>query len=237
MDWGSPQDALGKSLTFEDQVHYVIGVTENFNHTSLRREIEPLILDMPDEEYDIVSRIEYIAAKIDGRHVEEALDYIRTAWNDFDTSHPFEYFFHDEQLDQIYKKEESMASISASFALLAIVIACLGLFGFISYMVETRSREIGIRKTLGASISDIISMLSREFIILIVLASLLAWPAAYYLAVRWLEDFPYRIELGVNAALIFIGSGLVALALSMATVSYQSIKAARINPADMIRDE
>jgi len=237
MNWGTPRDALGKSLTFEDQVHYVVGVTENFNHTSLRREIEPLILDMPDEEYDIVSRIEYIAAKVDGQYIDEALDHIRSSWSEFDTSHPFDYFFHDEQLDQIYKKEESMASVSASFSILAIVIACLGLFGFISYMVETRSREIGIRKALGASIADIISMLSKEYVILIMVASLLAWPAAYYLAVRWLEDFPYRIDLGINAALIFIGSGMVALALSMATVSYQSIKAAMINPADMIREE
>ena len=236
LEWDTPRDALGKSFEYDRQQHYVIGVTENFNHTSLRRKIEPLILDMPDDEYDIVSDIEYIAVKINGQKVEEVLDYIRSVWQEFDGTHPFEYFFHDQRLNRIYQREESMASITASFSILAIIVACLGLFGLASYTLEKRTREIGIRKALGASIPDIVSLLSREFLLLVLVSNLLAWPVIWFAASEWLENFPYRVELGTNAFLIFAGAGTGVLLISLLTVSYQSIKAALINPAETIRD-
>ena len=236
LDWESPQEALGKSFKYDEQVHQVVGVTENFNHTSLRRELEPLVIDMPDEDYGIVSNIEYIAVRINGENIRPALDYMDKTWKEFDTSHPFEYFFHDERLDRIYQREKAMGSITASFSVLCIIVACLGLFGLASYSTEIRQKEIGIRKTLGAPVSKIVALLTKDYLMLVLVANVIAWPIAYYLSQNWLKEFPYRIDFGIESWMIFAGSGLLALLISVITISYQSIKAALINPAETIRD-
>ncbi|MDX1672152.1 MAG: FtsX-like permease family protein [Balneolaceae bacterium] len=238
MNWGSPEEAVGKSIIYNDDLYYVIGVTENFNHTSLYRDIEPLVINMPSEGDDqIAAKIKHIAVKFNGDDPQGVLDFLEEKWSEFDQYHPFEYFFHDQELDEIYKAETAMGNIAALFTILCIVVACLGLFGLASFTTETRTREIGIRKALGATALRIISLISKEFVILVVLANIIAWPVSWYLANWWLSDFPYRIDLGNNFLFIVLMSGLAALIVSVLTISYHSMKAASLNPADTIRNE
>ncbi len=236
LGWNSPDDALGRSIVYSDQTHYVIGVTENFNHTSMRREIEPLVLKMPEGETTIVSRISYLSVRINPEQISSSLNYIEEIWDEFNTVHPFEYAFHDEELDAVYESEAAIGKVSASFALLSVFIACLGLFGLASYTTETRTREIGVRKAMGATTGHILALISKEFIYLIVAANLVAWPMAWYFVHRWLSDFPYRIDMGGSLLWIFFGVAVIAVIVSFIAVGYQSVKAARINPAEAVRN-
>ena len=152
----------------------------------------------------------------------------------FVSSYPFSYSFFDEEFEKVYFTEQRMGRIFGAFAILAIFIACLGLFGLVAFAAVQRTKEIGIRKVMGASDSKIFLLLSKEFIRWVLLANLIAWPIAYFAMNKWLQNFSYRIHLGISAFLI---SGGTALLIAYFTVSYQSIKSARSNPIDSIRYE
>ena len=147
---------------------------------------------------------------------------------------PFSYRFLDDAFNNMYRDEQRIGKIALSFAVLAIFIACLGLFGLATYMAEQRTKEIGVRKVLGASVTNIVSMLSKDFVKLVIMAALLAFPVAWWFMHKWLQDFAYRIDIGWW---IFIVAGSVAILIALLTVSFQAIKAAIANPVKSLRTE
>lgn len=152
----------------------------------------------------------------------------------FNPNFPFEYHFLDEAYDRMYRWIDRTTNIVRTFAILAIFISCLGLFGLASFMAEQRTKEIGVRKVLGASVPGIVVLLSKEFTKWVLIANIIAWPVAYYFMNKWLQDFAYRIKFGIE---IFVFSAVLALIVALITVSYQSIKAGLANPVESLRYE
>ncbi|MDZ7772574.1 MAG: ABC transporter permease [Balneolaceae bacterium] len=242
MDADTPQEAVGAqfhldSSVQERQTFTVIGVTENFNHTTLRKEVGPLVIRVVGEGEPIVRHIQYVAARLAPGRTQEGIEALRSAWEEVNHIDPFRYTFHEQELSQTYASERQMARLSGGLTLLAIVVACLGLFGLASYTTSLRTREIGLRKTLGASISQILALLSKDYLKLVLVANLIAWPVIWFAARDWLAQFPYRIDLGWNAAAIFLGAGLFSLLLCLLTVGWKSLQAALMNPVESIRQE
>jgi len=226
------ESAIGRKLTLgNNQERTIIGVVKDFHFASMRHAIEPLIMFYnPGNNSNLSVRIK--------SDVSGTMDYIENTWNEIYPDYPFEYQFFDEEFDQIFKSDEDFSVLAMNFTWLAIFIACLGLFGLSAYMAEQRRKEIGIRKVLGSKISQVVMLLSREFILLILIANFLAWPIAYWAVKTWLGDFQYRIELmSFSSIMIFVISGVLALAIGLLTVSYQSISASIANPVDSLRDE
>jgi len=162
------------------------------------------------------------------------MKYIEKTWNKIYPIHPFDYFFLDESFNDQFKETERIRELISHFAGLAIFIACLGLFGLASFVAEQRTKEIGIRKVLGASTSGIVFMISKELTKMIVLANAIAWPVAYFVMRNWVQTFPYRENISV---LIFVFSGTIVLFIGLATISFQSIKAGLTNPVDSLKYE
>ncbi|MCH8128209.1 ABC transporter permease [candidate division KSB1 bacterium] len=228
-DWGVVDRAIGKKIGFQSSSEgKVIGVVKNFHFKSLQSLIEPLI---------ITSRnfsLNYISIKISGTGIRETLESIENVWNEFVPNRPFSFFFLDDEFDKQYRADEKVAGTFTAFAFIAIFVACLGLFGLASFTTEQRTKEIGIRKVLGASMAGIIKNLSADFIKLIILANLVAWPVSYFLMQKWLQDFAYRIDPNV---LSFFFAGFISVAIAILTISYQAIKASLANPIDALRYE
>jgi putative ABC transport system permease protein len=232
--WASPAAAVGKPFerlygpgTGERATGVVIGVVKDFHFKSLRSTIEPLVIH-------IWPWLNYVLVRIHPDHIPTALTFLKRTWEAFDPEHPFEYSFLDGHFDRLYRTEQQWGRIFGALSLLAIFIACLGLFGLVSFTAAQRTKEIGIRKVLGASVSNIVMLLSKEFLMLVALANLIAWPVAYCVMSRWLQDFAYRIELGPG---VFLLGGALALLIALLTVSAQAVKAARANPVDALRYE
>jgi len=175
-----------------------------------------------------------VAVRIRPENVRDTLAYLERKWKEYDPDHPFEYSFADETFDSLYRGEERLGRIFGLAAGLALVIASLGLFGLALFAVETRTKEIGIRKVLGASPARIAALFVREFMLLVVLASALAWPAAYLLMGRWLRNFAYRVEMG---PWIFVLSAGAAFAVALLTISAQTMRAVLADPVKSIRYE
>ena len=165
---------------------------------------------------------------------ETALDIVRREWKKINPGIPIEMHFFDEVYNRIYRNEQTMGKLFTYFAFMTIFISCLGLFGLTSFMVERRVKEIGIRKTLGATVSNITGLISKDFLILVAVSNLIAWPIVYFAMNKWLQNFAYKTSLSIW---IFLLSSLAALVIALLTVSYQSIKAARANPVDSLRYE
>ena len=208
---------------------YVVGFLKDYHFKSLHQEIEPfaLQLDSPDSFY-------WAFIKVPGENIQESLGFARIEWQKANPNHPFDYTFVDENYDLMYKSEMKLSRLFSFFTGIAIFIACLGLFGLSSFMALQKTKEIGIRKVLGASISNIVFRLVNEFIGLVVLASLMACPLAYFAMNWWLLNFAYRINIGLWT---FIFSFALALVIALVTVCFQSIKAAAANPVDSLRYE
>ena len=205
----------------------VIGVVKDFHLFSLHRTIEPLFLGMTSEVGTIVIRIA-------PGNIMQTMNRLKNKWKELVPHHIFDYYFLDESFDNQYRAEEKMGTLTLSFSMLAIFIGCLGLFGMSSYTSEQRKREIGIRKVLGASVPGIMKLISGEFMILMVIACIIAWPAAYFIMSEWLQDFAYRTNIGLWTFMI---SGTLTLVIALITVSYQSVKAAIANPVEALRYE
>ena len=205
----------------------VAGVVKDFHYQSLHHEIEPLIIMTGNW-------FAYFAIRIRSDDVAGTLSFLKTQWKEIAPNKPFDYFFLDDDYDKLYRTEEQIGTLFGLFSILAIFVASLGLFGLASFTAQLRIKEIGIRKVLGASVSNLVLMLSKEFALLVGLANLIAWPIAYYAMHRWLQDFAYRIDLEIWA---FVLSGFLALFIALTTVSYQAWKVARTNPVDALRYE
>lgn len=205
----------------------VVGVLKDFNFESLRERVRPILIRLGD--FGNVMGVRY---RTDDPR--QAINLIENKWKEFASSEPFEYQFLDDNFENLYRSEQRMGTLFSIFTLLAIVIACLGLFGLAAFTAEQRTREIGIRKTMGATGFIIARLMSMEFIKYILIAFLIAIFPAYYFISNWLENFAYRIDIGLW---VFVVSGMMGMVIALLTVSFQAIKAARINPATTLRYE
>jgi putative ABC transport system permease protein len=205
----------------------VIGVVKDFHFESLHEPIVPVVFH-PSRFYGRIS------IKIAGDKMQSGLQHIEKVWKDFIPHRPFEYAAISMQYQQLYDAEQKQGQLFTIFAGLAILIACLGLFGLATFNTLQRVKEIGIRKVLGASVFNIVRLLSTEIIILIVIANLIAWPVAWYFMDQWLDSFAYRIGVDV---MMYIFASFVAILIALVTVSTQTIKAAMGNPANTLRYE
>jgi putative ABC transport system permease protein len=206
---------------------HVIGVVRNFNFNSLREVVTPMMLYSGVDEGRISLRIQ-------GTDAHRLAGQIETLWQKMAPSQPFSYTFMDDEFNNVYLSEQRQGSISMSFSLLAIFIACLGLFGLTAYAAEQRTREIGIRKVLGSSVGGIIGLLSRDFLLLVVIAMVIAFPLSWWAMNHWLQDFAYRITIGWG---VFALAALLAIGIAVLTVSFQAVKAALANPIKSLRTE
>ncbi len=206
----------------------VIGVVKDFHFMSLHEKVQPLILCIHPRYLD------HISIRVRSENIPGVLSHLRKVWNDYMPDRPFEYFFLDDRFDMMYKSEEQTGKIFSSFAVLAIFLSCLGLFALASFMAEQRTKEIGIRKILGASEASLSFLISKEFLKWVLYSNILAWPVAYFFMKKWLANFAYRTSIGIE---IFLLSGLLALGIAFLTVSYQAVKAALIDPIETLRYE
>ncbi|MDB5124601.1 MAG: macB 8 [Mucilaginibacter sp.] len=222
-------DPLGKTIIRSGQRHYtIVGVVKDFHYTSAKQKIAPLMmLASNNSKGSIIVRIKTA-------DVHHLIDDIKNQWNAYHAGAPFSYSFLDEQFATLYNSEQRTGQIFTTFSVIAVIIACLGLFGLAAYMIRQRIKEIGIRKVLGASAGSITVMLSKEFLKLIIIASLIAFPVTWYAMHKWLQDFAYRITI---QWWVFVVAGLIALLVAAVTISYQSIKAALANPVKSLRSE
>jgi putative ABC transport system permease protein len=212
-------------------------VVNDFNFMSLEQSIAPLVLYIvPDTaQARLMNYGGFISIRLfPHADLPETLATVEKIYRKYEADAPFEYFFLDEVFDQQYKSQDRLAGISRAFTGCALLISCLGLFGLAAFTAERRTKEIGIRKVLGASAGNIIVLLSRDFLRLVLLSCLIAVPLAAYLMHRWLEEFAYRISM---AWWVFALAGGLALLIALLTVSYQSLKAASANPVDSLRSE
>ena len=226
--WESPIGQVFNRWGNEEPAGQIVGVLKDFHMHSLHLEIEPLYVFLRSD----ISN--YVSIKIRGENIPSTLSFIEETFSTFSPTYPFEYSFFDEVFNRAYKAEQRIGRLFNTFSLLTIFIACLGLFGLASFTAETRTKEIGIRKVLGASVPSIIRLLNQEYVKKLVLAAFVAWPLGFYAMSKWLQNFHYRIKLGV---IPFLAAGLIALVIALITVSFQTFRAAATNPADSLHYE
>ena len=211
-------------------LYEIIGVVKDFNFESLHQQIRPLAIGLfPRNPYGSI-----LSVKIAAGDPREAIATLEKAWHKYAGDQAFEYTFLDQDLARLYRADQRTGRIVTTFSILAILIACLGLLGLVAFVTERRTKEIGIRKVLGASVGGIVGLLTREFVLLVIIANVIAWPTAYYILNHWLQNFAYRIDLDVWS---FAVAGVVALLVAFLTLSFQSIKAALANPVESLRYE
>ena len=222
-----PEDVLRIKIQWDERKLDVIGVVKDYNHTSVQNAIEPIIF-YPN------NNSSYFTIRLTPNNIESKIVSLQKLYKQSFAGNPYEYFFIDDNYNKLYASEQQYGNIFTSASLWAIGIACLGLFGLVTFTVESRTKEIGVRKILGASVSSIVSLLSKDFLILVIVAFLIASPVAWYAMNHWLSDFPYRISLGWW---MFAVAGISAVAVALATISFQAIKAAVANPVKSLRTE
>lgn len=226
----SNEDAIGKDFGYGGRKGKIIGVINNFHFESLHQKIVPLVL--------LVARSPNnygrISIKVSGAGSAAALAHIEKTWKTFLPSTPYEYSFLDENFAKLYKAEERQRTLFTTFSFIAIFIACLGLFGLSAFAISQRIKEIGIRKVLGADVSTIVVLLSKDFLKLVGFSALIAFPVAWFAMNKWLQDFAYRVDM---PWWIFIVAGIVAAVIALVTISFQAIKAAVANPVKSLRTE
>jgi putative ABC transport system permease protein len=224
------ESPIGKKVVINMSEGYIIGVVKDFHFRSVHHAIEPMVfINEPTMFRNVVIRLAPNALR-----TQETIRYVETLWEKFAQDYPFTYSFLDDRLNSLYRGEQLMGALFRWFSGLTIFIACIGLLGMASFTAEQRTKEIGIRKVLGASVPGVVGMLMREFSKWVIISNIIAWPVAYYFMNRWLQNFAYRIDLSVW---IFALSGLAAFCIAFLTVSYQTIKAATANPVDSLRYE
>ena len=229
-------DPVGRNFLFQPQPGQegeafsvkVIGVVKDFHMASLRQKIEPMVIfcDVPS--------VRVFSVRTAPGDITAVMGRLETKWKELAPNRPFNFLFLDESFDSQYRAEERLQSVTLYFSILAVFIGCLGLFGMASFTAEQRTKEIGIRKVMGASASGIVRLLSREFVTLVVLANVIAWPAAYVFLSRWLSNFAYRMQVGW---VVFAAAGVLALLIALLTVSFQALKAALADPVASLRYE
>ncbi len=231
LGWPSAAAAVGKDFAYGGTRGHIIGVVKNFHFESMHQPIVPMVLIMlpPSKNY-----FNNISVKIAGGHFAEALSGIEHAWHSFSPEVPFHANFLDDRFEALYKSEQKQGNIFTAFSGIAILIACLGLFGLSAFSISQRVKEIGVRKVLGASTGSLVSLLSKDFLKLVVIAALIAFPVAWFAMHRWLQDFAYRINM---PWWVFVLAAIIAAAVALATISFQAVKAALSNPVKSLRSE
>ena len=224
------EDPVGKLFSIWQNEGQIIGVVKNFHSRPLHNTIEPLVLTLAQNDWGP----NYIFLRIGPDNISQTLDNLAKTWKKFAPNYPFDFQFLDEAFEQLYRTDQRTGTIFKYFAILAIFISCLGIFGLASFTAEQRTKEIGIRKVLGASVSGIVSLISKEFVVLLTLANVIAWPLAYFLMKRMLNNYAYRTNITLW---IFLTAGVLAYSIALLTVSYQAFKAARTDPARALRYE
>ncbi len=245
MDFGSDQNAylvnetLAKSLSWEEPIgkrirrngqHQIIGVVEDFHFSSLHDKIEPLIITNQPWR----NMFSVLSVRIAGENVPDTLARIKKVYKSAVMDAPFEYYFLDQAFDYLYRSEQNFQKILLYFSYLAILIAILGLFSLSSFSIEQRTKEIGVRKVLGATSIGIAGLLSKDFLKFVAIANIIAWPVSWFIMNQWLQNYAYRISVGFGS---FILAGIISLIIAQLAVSYQSFRAARANPVKSLRYE
>jgi ABC-type antimicrobial peptide transport system permease subunit len=225
-----PKEAIGKELNFWDggKVANIVGVIRDFNSYSLRQPMAPVVLSTWKDVYQTIN------IKMKPGSETSVLSYVEKLWNEAFPDYVYEYKFLDETIANFYKQESQLSQLYKIFAAIAIFISCLGLYGLVSFMAVQRTKEVGIRKVLGASAQNIVYLLSKEFTLLIVIAFVLSAPIAYYIMYKWLQNYTYRIPLGASIFIIAIISSVI---IAWVTVGHRAIKAALANPVKSLRTE
>jgi putative ABC transport system permease protein len=229
----TPQEAVGKTFKYGDTKGRIVGIMKDFHFESMRQQIQPIVFFMPrvSQAKDFYA---HISVKLTSNNTAAALDHLEKTWKKFLPKTPFEYHFLDERFNKLYKTEETQGILFTSFSGIAIFIACLGLLGLSAFTITQRIKEIGIRKVLGASVSSIVGLLSRDFMILVLLSAIIAFPVSWYAMHTWLQDFAYKISI---EWWIFGIAGFLAAAVALITIGFQAIKAATANPVTSLRNE
>ena len=231
--WKSPQDGVGKDFQYGGRKGHVIGVIGDFHFESLHQKIVPIVLEnFPVSPTD--SRFNSLSVKVGGNNIPGALATVEKTWKKYLPETPYQYTFLDERFDKLYESEQRQGTIFTVFACIAIFIACLGLFGLSAFAITQRIKEIGVRKVLGANVSSIVTLLSKDFLKLVFIAAIIAFPVAWYAMTHWLQDFAYRISIHWW---VFLLAAILASIVALVTVSFQAIKAAVANPVESLRAE
>ncbi len=231
--WASADDAVGRAFGYGGREGRIIGVVKDFHYESLHQPITPIVMIIGS------GWLNQISVRIQADRPEDiaaTLGFLGQIWQEYRPNFPFEYDFLDQRYAQLYQNEHALGRIFIIFSVLAVFVACLGLFGLASYTAEQRTKEIGVRKVLGASVSSVILLLSTDFTKLVIFATLVAWPLAYFAMDRWLQDFAYRISINSQYD-TFVWSAVLAFAIAVLTVIYQAVKAAISNPVKALRYE
>ena len=230
LGYESPEDIIGQTLVLESfgDAGIVVGVVEDYNHESLRVKAKPSVF--------VFSPFwaEYFLIRVEEKSVPQALQVVESEWNAVFPGNPFDYFFLDEFFNNQYRSEQQFQSLFSVFSVLAILIGCLGLFGLSAFTAMQKTKEIGIRKVLGASVQGVFYMLSKEFIVLILISNVIAWPIIYFAMDSWLQGFEYRTTIDF---LVFALALIVVIIVALITISFQTIKSARLNPVESLRYE
>ena len=229
------ETAVGKTVglgSSGNDMRSVVGVVENYNYQSLENEVAPILhFYSPSDS----GSQDVISVRIAESDVNATLAYIESEWQDIVAAEmPINYVFVDQQFEQMYETQDRLVAVAGSFSILAIVIAALGLLGLASLMVKQRTQEIGIRKVLGASIAEIILLISRNYMLLVIAGFIVAVPIAWILMSNWIQDFAYRVDLRTG---VFLIGGMAAFLIALITVTAQAFKAAMLNPAESLRSE
>jgi putative ABC transport system permease protein len=226
--YSSPEQAIGKRFKQWDREGKIIGVMKDFHFKSLQQPIKPLSMRIGPESSNLIS------VNVSSANLPSTIAAIENKWKALIPNRPFSYYFLDEFFDKQYQGEEKFGKLFLNFAILAIIISCLGLLGLASYSTMQRTKEIGIRKVLGASVSGIVNLLSVDFLKLVIISFAIAAPVAGYFMYKWLQDFAYHTTMNLW---VFVLAGLTAVAIALFTVSFQAMKAAIANPVKSLRTE
>jgi putative ABC transport system permease protein len=223
----SPQEAVNKKMYMGPRAGFVKGVVKDFHFETLHNPIKPFVLFTE-------LRGRELLVKLSGKHLRETMSFLESKWKTLVPDRPFEYRFMDDDYNKLYNAELRLGKIMDVFSGIAMLLACLGLFGLSSYAAQQRIKEIGIRKVLGASARNITVALSKDFVGLAIVAIVIAFPVAWWATNKWLQDFSYRTDINWS---IYVAAGLVTMLLTIITVAFQAIKAAIANPVKSLRTE
>jgi putative ABC transport system permease protein len=226
--WGL--EAIGKKIGFSRDSNRgpIVGIIKDFHYRSLKEKINPMVFELKHEP------ARFLSLKINTGNLKNTISFVEDKWHEFEKERSFDYFFAGEHFNSLYKSEEKVSMLINLFAGFAIFIASIGLLGLAAFTIEQRTKEIGIRKVLGASVTGLIGLLSNDFLKWVILANIVAWPVAYFIMDSWLMNFAYRININVA---IFMMAAVISLILAFITVSFQAIKAAAANPIESLRYE
>jgi len=222
-------DPLHSKIMWNGSAYPLVGVVKNFHHDPLNISLDPVIIRLTDIQF-----YDYATIRLAEGDTREAMKFITDKWNNLSGNRPLEYFFLDNKIESAYKAEVRAGSVFSAFSVLSVIIACMGLFGIASFIIQRRVKEIGIRKVNGAKVYEILALLSKDFVIWVIIAFAIATPLAWFAMNKWLENFAYKTNINWW---IFSLSGAIALVIALITVSLQSWKAATNNPVEALRYE